>query len=110
MLKGKLRRYFHKDIPDVKLGLGEKMMQTNRDRTSGMLTIIRSNHTKSMLEKFGITNFNPMSTPGVESELSLKKPGGKLLDVMHVKRYQTNTGSLMYQSQVARYFSEPLTN
>lgn len=62
--KGKLTRYFHRDIRDVKLVLG---VQMTRDRRSGTPTITQANHTKSMLEKFGMANCNPLRTPGVES-------------------------------------------
>ena len=57
------------DMGDVSLVLG---MQVTRDRKYKTLTISQENYTKSILERFGMTDCKPSSTPGFGSELSTK--------------------------------------
>ena len=58
------------DMGDVSLGI---IMQVTRDRQNNALTTSQENYTKSILEKFGMTNCKPTSTPGYEPELSTKR-------------------------------------
>ena len=58
------------DMVDISLVHG---MQVTRDRQIKTLTISHENYTKSILEKFGMTNCKPTSTPGYEPELSTKR-------------------------------------
>ena len=53
-------------------------MGVTRDRKKGTVAITQDNYTKSLLERYGMGNYNPTYTPGVESELSLDQPEEKL--------------------------------
>ena len=64
------------DLGDVLLVLG---MQVTRDRQGKTLTISQENYTKSILERFGMADCKPSSTPGFGSEISTKQPAGTLL-------------------------------
>ena len=72
------------DMGDVSLVLG---MQVTRDRKYETLTISQENYTKSILERFGMADCKPSSTPGVGSEISTKQPEGTLLDKEETQRY-----------------------
>ena len=65
------------DMGDVSLVLG---MQVTRDRQGKTLTISQENYTKFILERFGMADCKPSSTPGFSSELSTKQPEGTLLN------------------------------
>ena len=88
------------DMGDVSLVLG---MQVTRDRQGKTLTISQENYTKSILERFGMADCKPSSTPGFGSELSTKQPEGTLLNKEETQRYQAITGSVMYLAQITRY-------
>ena len=59
------------DLGDVLLVLG---MQVTRDRQGKTVTISQENYTKSILERFGMADCKPSSTPGFGAELSTKQP------------------------------------
>ena len=65
------------DMGDVSLVLG---MQVTRDRQGKTLTISQENYTKSILERFGMADCKPSTTPGFGSELSMKQLEGTLLN------------------------------
>ena len=88
------------DMGDTSLVLG---MQVTRDRQNETLTISQENCTKSILEKFSMTNCKPTSTPGHGPELSTKQPEDTLLNEEETQRYQAITGSVMYLAQITRY-------
>ena len=88
------------DMGYVSLVLG---MQVTRDRQGKTLTISQENYTKSILERFGMADCKPSSTPGFGSELSTKQPEGTLLNKEETQRYQAITGSVMYLAQITRY-------
>ena len=54
------------DMANVSLMLG---MQITRDREKKTLTISQDEYTKSILERFGMANCKPVSTPGFGTEL-----------------------------------------
>lgn len=64
------------DMEGVSLVLG---MGVTRDRKIVTVTITREDYAKSLLERYGVTNCNPMYTPGVEKDLSLEQPDERLL-------------------------------
>ena len=78
-------------------------MQVTRYREKAILTISQEGYTKSMLERFGMSECKPLSTPGLGPQLSLDQPKGKLLGEVDNKRYQAITGSVMYHTPVTRY-------
>ena len=88
------------DIADISHVLD---MQVTRDRKGKTLIINPGNHTKSILERFGIADCKPSSTLGFGSELSTEQPEGTLLNKEETQRYQAVTGSVMYLPQITKY-------
>ena len=88
------------DTGDVSLVLG---IQVTRDRQGKTLAISLESYTKSILERFGMADYKPSSTPGFGSELSTKQPEGMLLSKEETQRYQTITSSAMYLAHITRY-------
>ena len=73
-IKRKLMDHFKMtDMGDVSLVLS---MQATLDRNGKTSTISQDNYTKSILERFGMADSKPSSTPGFGSEL----PEGTLLN------------------------------
>ena len=60
-------------------------------------------YSKSILERFGMTDCKPTSTPGYGPELSNNQPEDTLLDEEETRRYQGIVWCLMYIAQVLRY-------
>ena len=77
-------------------------IETKRDRQLGTLTIIQVAYSKSILERFGMSDCKPTSTSGYGPELSNKQPEDTLLDE-ETRRYQGIVGCLMYIPQGLRY-------
>ena len=77
--------------------------QVRRDRQGKTLTICEENYTKSILERFGMPDCKPSSTPGFGCELSTEQPEGTLLNKEETQRYQAVTGSVMYLPQITKY-------
>ncbi|CAB1113505.1 unnamed protein product [Ectocarpus sp. CCAP 1310/34] len=101
MIKNKLKqRSKMTDMGEVKLVLG---MEIKRDRNQGTLTTSQEAYSKSILERFGMSERKPTSTPGYGSELSNKQPEDTLLGEEETRRYQGIMGCLMYIAQVLRY-------
>ena len=88
------------DMDDGSLVLG---VQVTRDRERGTLTITQENYTKFILDMLGMGSWNPLSTPGFSSELSVKQPEETLLNAEDKYRYQAITGSVMYLAQIPCY-------
>ena len=87
------------DMGDVSLVLG---MGVTRDREKGTVAITQEKHTKSNLERYGMTNCNSTYTPGVGKELSLDQPEERLQSKQEKQRFQAITGSVTYLGQVTR--------
>ena len=79
-----MERFKMPDMGDVSLVHG---MQVARDRQIKTLTISHENYTTSILEKFGMANCKPTSTPGDGTELSTKQPEDTLLNEEETQRY-----------------------
>ena len=88
------------DMGAVSLVLG---MEIQRDLKRGTLTISQKAYSKSILERFGMSECKPTNTLGYGPELSNQQPDETLLDEEEKKRYQGIVGCLMYVSQVLRY-------
>ena len=88
------------DMDDGSLVLG---VQVTRDRERSTLTITQENYTKFILDRLGMESWNPLSTPGFSSELSVEQPEETLLNTEDKHRYQAITGSVMYLAQITRY-------
>ena len=95
-----MERFKMTDMGDVSLVL---VMQVTRDRQNKTRNISQDNCTKSILEKFGMSNCKPTSTPGYGPELSTKQPEDTLLNEEETQRYQAITCSVMYIAQITRY-------
>ena len=89
-----------KGMGNVSLGLG---MQVTRYREKGTLTISQDDCTKSVHKMFGMSEWKPLSTPGIGVELSLEQSERNLLDDVDKKHCQAITGAAMYLTQVTRY-------
>ena len=70
-----MSRFSMTDMGDVSLVLG---MGVTRDRDKGKVTITQEKYTKSLLERYGMTNCNSTYTRAVGKELSLDQPEGSL--------------------------------
>lgn len=70
--KALMRRFAMKDIGDVSLMLGTHI---TRNRAEGMLKISQESHVKSILERFGMTDCNPVYTPGTLKYRSFNRRG-----------------------------------
>ena len=64
------------DMGDVSLVLG---MQMTRERQGKPLMISQENYTKYILERFGMADCKPSTTPSFGSKLPTKQPEGTLL-------------------------------
>ena len=101
MVKEKLKQRFKMtDMGAVSLVLG---MEIKRDLERGTLTISQEAYSKSILERFGMSECKPSNTPGYGPELSNQQPDETLLNEEEKKRYQGIVGCPMYVSQVLRY-------
>lgn len=100
-LKTELRdRFEMKDMGEVSHILG---MEVTRNYEEGTLAVSQKGYVKNILERFGMENCNPVSTPGYGPELSTDQPADKLLGAAESKMYQSITGSLLYLAQCTRY-------
>ena len=88
------------DMGDVLLVFG---MKVTRHCTKGTVTITQENYVKSLLERYGMGNFNPALTPGVGKELWLDQPEENLLNKEDKRCFQAITGSVMCLGQATRY-------
>ena len=71
IVKSELKQRFKKaDMGKASLVLG---IEIKRDRQLGTLTISQEAYSKSILEKFGMSDCKPTSTPGYDPELSNKQ-------------------------------------
>ena len=95
-----MEKFKMRDLGNVSLVLG---MPVTRDRAKGSLTTSQESYTESILERFGMGNCKPLSTPGYGSELSTVQPEATLLGKVDTQRYQAIVGSVMYLAQVTRY-------
>ena len=78
-------------------------MEIKRDLERGSFTIYHDACSKSILERFGISECKPTNTPGYGPELSNQQPEETLLDEERRKLYQGIVGCLKYVFRVLRY-------
>ena len=95
-----MKRFKMTDMGDVSLVLG---MQVTRDRQQKTMTISQENYTRSILEKFGMADCKPVSTPGFGQDLSTNQPEQTLFNEDETQRFKAITGSVMYLAQITRY-------
>ncbi|CAM9191935.1 unnamed protein product [Sphacelaria rigidula] len=95
-----MKRFKVTDMGGDSLVLG---MQVTRDRQEKTIMISHENYTRSILEKSGMADCKPVSTPGFGKELSTNQPEGTLLNEEETQRFQAIIGSVMYLTQIMRY-------
>ncbi len=100
MKKKLMERFTMSDLGEVSLILG---MKITRDRVKKTLSISQTDYTLSILERFGMQDCNPVSTPCHGGEIPLDQPADTLLDEDGIKTYQSLVGSLLYLSRVSRW-------
>ena len=93
-------RFTMSDLGEVSLILG---MKITRDRVNKTLSISQTDYAMSILERFGMQDCNPVSTPSYGTELSLNQPADSLLDEDGIKAYQSLVGCLLYLSRTSRW-------
>ena len=57
----------------------------------------------TLLERFGMQEANPVSTPGYGAEISTNQPQDQILGSTDKKIYQSMTGSILYLAQCTRF-------
>jgi transposase InsO family protein len=99
-LKARLKREFEMtDLGEVKEALG---MEVARDRKARTLTITQRRHVKGILERAGMTDCSPVTTPlAVGTQLCLPEEGFKAT-AADTLRYQKALGELNYLVSWAR--------
>ena len=93
-------RFEMTDMGEVSRVLG---IEVKRDYEEGTLAISQGPYVSTILERFGMQEANPVSTPGYGAELSMDQPEDQLLGTADKKLFQQITGSLLYLSQCSRF-------
>ena len=91
IIKSQLNQRFKMtDMGEASFVLG---IEIKRDRQLCTLTISQEAYSKSILERFGMLDCKPTSTPGYGLELSNQHPEDILLEEQETRRYQGIVGS-----------------
>ena len=98
--KALMERFAMKDMSNVSLILG---MPIARDRAEGRLKISQEKFVTSILQRFGMSECNPVHTTGTDPELSVTQPDDTLLASEEIKLYQAIVGSVMYLRTCSRF-------
>ena len=67
-------------------------MEIERDREAGTLAIFQEAYCKSILQRFGMSDCKPTSTPGYGCEISNIQPGVTRLNEQETSKYQGIVG------------------
>ena len=88
--KDKLKeKYQMTDLGEISLILG---MRVTRDREKGLITLSQQQYIEDLLERFGMSDVRPISTPALANEHLIKLDSPEI----DVKSYQHAIGALMY--------------
>ena len=93
-------RFEMTDMGEVKRILG---IDVQRDYEQGTLAISQEHYVNTLLERFGMQEANPVSTPGYGAEISTNQPQDQILGPTDKKIYQSMTGSILYLAQCTRF-------
>ena len=93
-------RFEMTDMGEVKRILG---IDVQRDYEQGTLAISQEHYVNTLLERFGMQEANPVSTPGYGAEISTNQPQDQILGSTDKKIYQSMTGSILYLAQCTRF-------
>ena len=98
LVKEKLKQHFKMtDMGAVSLVLG---LEAKGDLARGTLTISQQAYSKSIRERFGMSECKPTNTPGYGPKLSKQQPDENILDEEENMLYQGIVRCLMYVSKV----------
>lgn len=76
-------------------------MKITRDRKNRILTISQNDYTMPIIDKFGMKDCNPVSTPAVGP--SINQPTDSILDEEGIKLCQSMVGMLLCKSRTTRW-------
>ncbi|CAN0506553.1 unnamed protein product [Scytosiphon promiscuus] len=88
------------DLGNVSRILG---IEINRDRKEGTIELTQKKYTISLLERFNMSDCNPVRTPGTGKELASQPEGSTLLDEIATKEYPAIVGRLIFLTQYTRF-------
>ncbi|CAB1117586.1 unnamed protein product [Ectocarpus sp. CCAP 1310/34] len=75
----------------------------NNPRTTTPSRTSQGPYARDTLQRYGMEQANPVSTPGYGAELSTEQPQDQQLEPEDKHRFQAITGSLLYLAQCTRY-------
>ena len=87
----------HRDVSQI-MGI-----EVKRDKAAGTIELSQGQYTLSVLERFNMSDCNPVHVPGIGKELSAQPEGSVLLNETMTKLYQAIVGSLVFLTQCTRY-------
>ncbi|CAB1100993.1 unnamed protein product [Ectocarpus sp. CCAP 1310/34] len=74
-----------------------------RDYEQGTLAMPQEHYVNTLLERYGMQEANPVSTPGYGAEISTNQPQDQILGPRDKKIYQSMMGSILYLAQCTRF-------
>ena len=95
-----MNRFEVSGMTDVSKILG---INVTRDREKWDITIIQTNYTGDVVQRYGLEGCNPAYTPNVGSRIPLNQSENTLLDEEETWCFQVITGAVIYLPQVTRY-------
>ncbi|CAM9746921.1 unnamed protein product [Ascophyllum nodosum] len=89
------------DLGDVSETLGIHII--TRDLEAGTISLSQEKYVEAILERFGMKDCKPVSTPGTGRELVGKPEGSEYLDEKETKEYQALIGSVIFLTTKTRF-------
>ena len=97
--QGLKAKFEMEDLGEARLVLG---MQVTRDKAARTLTISQQSYLRKFMEKLGLMDMKPASTPMLPNVTLVKAPEGHTASTRDVTWYQSVVGSLMYAANGTR--------
>jgi hypothetical protein len=97
--QGLKNKFMMEDLGEARLVLG---MQVTRDRANRTLTLSQQAYLEKMLEKLGLLQMNPVTTPMNPNTVLVKAPSTHTASKQDITFYQAIIGSLMYAANGTR--------
>ena len=85
------------DLGDVPLVMG---VEVKRNMEPGTIELDQGKYTRSVIERFEMSDCNPVYTTGTEKEFKSQPDGNVPLDEQAIKLYQAMGGSLLFLTSV----------
>ena len=95
-----MEKFAMADLGDVPQILGIKV---KRDEAAGTIELSQGEYILSVLERFNMSDCNPIHVPVIGKELSAQPEGSVLLNEAMTKLYQAIVESLIFLTQCTRY-------